>query len=229
MKSLFILICLILFLSTGLSAQKKENVTVKAGTSALDYFPFQERYRFPEYRAGKVFFKNGTFAAPKLNYNYFLREMEYIQSKDTLAIKNGGDIKLIAIAGDTFYYDNGYLELIFGGQVKVALKHYISLKEVQKKDAYGIASTGAATDSYGSMLASGNAYKLISNQDRVFEDIREYYLSVSPGGFVPYTKKKVLQLYPQHKKTIEGYLKSNKVDFDSRDDLLRLAGYLQNL
>lgn len=229
MKSLLIIICSFLCVTNCLTAQKKEKITVKAGTSVLDYFPFQERYRYPEFKSGVGYFKNGTKSSSKFNYNFFLGEIEYINLKDTLAIKNVGDIILIAIAGDTFFYDNGYLELIFGGKVKVALKHYISLKEVQKKDAYGNASTGAATDSYGSMLTAGDTYKLITNQDRVYEDISEFYLSTPTSGFVPYTKKKVLQLFPQNKKMIENYLETEKVNFDLREDLLRLAGYLQNL
>jgi len=215
MKSLLIIICYFLCVTNCLTAQKKEKITVKAGTSVLDYFPFQERYRYLEFKSGAGYFKNGTKSSSKFNYNFFLGEIEYINLKDTLAIKNVGDIILIAIAGDTFFYDNGYLELVFGGQVKVALKHYISLKEVQKKDAYG--------------NASGNSYKLITNQDRVYEDISEFYLSTPTSGFVPYTEKKVLQLFPQNKKMIENYLETEKVNFDLREDLLRLAGYLQNL
>jgi hypothetical protein len=229
MKKTVISICSFLLLTTCLSAQKSEPVTVKAGTRVEDYFPFQERYRYPEFIDGKVFFRNGAYAATKLNYNFLIGEMEYIQLKDTLSLDNTADIMLIAIAKDTFYYDKGYLEQIFNGQVKVALKQYIKLKEVQKKDSYGSSGSNSATDSYSTIQTAGQTYKLVINQDRVFQKMSEFYLATPSSGFVPFSKKKVMQLFPRKKDAIQDYLKSNKVDFDSREELIRFAEYLVNL
>jgi len=229
MKHAVIIFCSFLLLTTCLSAQKNEPVIVKAGTRVQDYFPLQERYRYPEFITGQVFFKNGANSVTKLNYNFLPGEMEYIQMKDTLSIANVTDIRLITIAGDTFYYDKGYLELIYGGRVKVALKQYIKLKEVQKKDSYGSSGSNSATDSYSSFQANGKTYKLISNQDRVYQKTSEYYLATPSSGFVPFTKKKVLQLFPQKKNAIQNYFKSDKIDFGSKNDLLRLADYLNKL
>ncbi len=39
----------------------------------------------------------------------------------------------------------------------------------------------------------------------------------------------LIQLFPQNEDEIKAYIKSNKVDFDSRDDLLRFADYLRSL
>jgi hypothetical protein len=229
MKKTVISICSFLLLTTCLSAQKSEPVTVKAGTRVEDYFPFQERYRYPEFIDGKVFFRNGAYAATKLNYNFLIGEMEYIQLKDTLSLDNTADIMLIAIAKDTFYYDKGYLEQIFNGQVKVALKQYIKLKEVQKKDSYGSSGSNSATDSYSTIQTAGQTYKLVINQDRVFQKMSEFYLATPSSGFVPFSKKKVMQLFPRKKDAIQDYLKSNKVDFDSKEELIRFAEYLVNL
>jgi hypothetical protein len=229
MKKTVLSICSFLLLTTCLSAQKSEPVTVKAGTRVEDYFPFQERYRYPEFIDGKVFFRNGAYAATKLNYNFLIGEMEYIQLKDTLSLDNTADIMLIAIAKDTFYYDKGYLEQICNGQVKVALKQYIKLKEVQKKDSYGSSGSNSATDSYSTIQTAGQTYKLVINQDRVFQKMSEFYLATPSSGFVPFSKKKVMQLFPRKKDAIQDYLKSNKVDFDSREELIRFAEYLVNL
>ena len=83
MKNIF-LICSVLYLSVSLSAQKYEPVVVKAGTKILDYFPFQERYRFPAFTPGQITFKNGNVSTIKLNYNLLMDNMEFIQSADRL-------------------------------------------------------------------------------------------------------------------------------------------------
>jgi len=228
MKTIVILFCSVLFFNT-LSAQKTEFFTVKAGTRVEDCIPFQERYRYPDFLDGKVYFNNGAFSEAKLNYSFLMCEMEYLHSKDTLALTNKSDIRLIVIAKDTFFYDKGYFELIFDGKIKVAQKQGITLKQVLKQDTYGYAGSNAATDSYSSLESDGRTYKLVLNQDRIFKKKSEFYLATSAGGYVHFNKKKVMQLFPNQKGKIDTYLKSNKVDFNSKQDLLWFAEFLNKL
>jgi hypothetical protein len=229
MKKTVLTFNFILFLITGLSAQKSETITVAAGTNVQDYFSFQQMYRYPKFTNGKVYFNNGATASSSLNYNLLSGEMDYSQSKDTLSIANPTDIKFIAIAKDTFYFDKGYLELIYSNKFKVALKQRYKQLDVVNKDSYGSSGSNSATDSYNSLQTAQQSYKLVINQDRIYKKVSDYYLVTPTGTFVPFSRKKVMQLFPQHKETIEQYLKSNKVDFDLRDDLIRFAGYLSDL
>ncbi len=155
--------------------------------------------------------------------------MEFIQMYDTLSIVAKKDILFITVAKDTFYYDKAYIELISDGPLRVGLKQYFKLKEVLKKDTYGTSSSGSATTSYGSLPAGGQFYKLMANEDLVFQKIQDYYISSPSNEFVPFRKKNVLNLFPEEKDAIKAYLKSNKIDFNSEDDLLNLADYLQSL
>ncbi|MFZ4548502.1 MAG: hypothetical protein ACOYN4_13745, partial [Bacteroidales bacterium] len=193
MKILISILSSILLFINIIYAQKKEFLTVPAGSRVKDYIPFQERYRFPEFMDGKVFFRNGSFADTKLNYNFLLSNMEYVQAADTLAIANPTDILLITFASSTFCYDKGYLEIIQDGSVKVAVRQSLSLKETQKRDSYGASSSNSATDSYKALQTAGNTYTLIVNQDRVFESTTEFFIAGTSGGFVPFNKKKTQQ------------------------------------
>ena len=224
-----VLVWVLLLICGFCTAQKKEFVTVKAGTRLLDVVPVAARYNYPGFTEGKVFYKSGTFSAARLNYNMLIGDMEYLQGTDTLSIANPQDIRMIVLADDTFYVDNGYLELIMDGKVQVGLKNFYQLKDVLKKDSYGAASSASATESYGSLQTQGQAVKLISSEDRVFEKVFKYYLATPGSGFVLFSKKKVMQLFPRQEAVIKDYLKKNKVDFDSGDDLLRFAAFLQTL
>jgi hypothetical protein len=230
MKRYFVLLFHILIINISLSAQKYEPVTVRAGMRVIDYFPFSERYRYPEFITGRIYIKSGVYSEYKLNYDFLNGEMEYIRSRDTLAISNTKDIRYITVEQDTFYYDNGsYFELIAGSNIQVFLKQYIRLKETLKKDSYGTASSGSSTTSYGSLPVNGNFYSLTANEDMVFQRTLEYYLPASSGGFVPYTKKSVLQLFPDDEDAIKAYLKSNKINFSKSEDLIKLAVFLESL
>jgi hypothetical protein len=75
----------------------------------------------------------------------------------------------------------------------------------------------------------GNFYELIPNEDWVFQKTEKYYFSASAYGFVQFNKKNVIEAFPQKEDAVKAYLKSNRVDFDSRKDLFRLADYLRGV
>jgi len=229
MAKTLILLNIFLLLSACLSAQKGKLFTVTAGSKVEDCIPFGERYRFPEFTAGKVIFKNGTNTDAKLNYNFLVREMQYMHGKDTLSISNENDILQVIVSDTTFVINKGYIELVYNDKVIMGIRQYFNLLDVRKKDPYGVIGSGSATDSYSSLHADGQYFKLTMDQDRLFQKVSLYYISSESGELVAFTKKKVMQLFPGNKKAIEDYLKSDKVNFNSKQDLLRLAKFLNNL
>lgn len=229
MQKVLILISSFLLLTTFLSAQKVKPITVLAGLKVEDCIPFQERYRYPEFTTGTVFFKQGSEMEAKFNYNFMKREMEFMQGKDTLAIANESDIQQIIVSGTVFLVNKGYLELISNGKLTFGIKQYFNLMNVRKKDFYGDMGSSSATQSYSSLHSNSHYYKLTVNQDRIFQKVAEYYLVTPSGNFVHFTRKKAMQLFPKNKNAIRNYLKSNKTDFDSREDLLRFAEYVSTL
>ncbi|HAM08965.1 MAG: hypothetical protein A2X05_11590 [Bacteroidetes bacterium GWE2_41_25] len=218
-----------LILTGSLSAQNNDLIVVKAGTKLLDYFTVAERYLYSEFIPGRVIFTNGSQSDRNLNYNFIAGEIEFIQRHDTLSIANRKDVRMVLIAQDTFYYDNGYIELIRSGSPGIGQKQFIDLKEIQKKDPYGTASSGGASSSYSSLPADGNFYKLTADKDIVFKKTIRYYIKLTENDFRLFNRKNVLDLYPGSKKTIKSYLKTNKVKFDSKEDLFKLAEFLQKL
>lgn len=229
MKKTCLTLCLSLFLTVFLFAQKDELITVKAGNKILDYFPVSERYLYPEFTVGRVVLKNGLYSERRLNYNFLLGEMEFIQASDTLSIINKKDINYIAVVQDTFYYDKGYIRQMTEGPMIVGLKEQIELKEIQNKDSYGIASSASSTTSFGSMPLDGNFYKLTANQDMIFQRTRQFYIEVTEKGFILINRKNLLETFPANEDKIKSFLKSNKVKFNSSDDILSLTGFLRTL
>jgi len=229
MKKIFTPAFILLIINICLSAQKNDLIVVKAGTKLLDYFPLSERYMFSDFTMGRIMLRNGGSSDRNLNYNFVAGEMEFIQKSDTLSIANKKEIKMILIAQDTFYYDKGYIELIRNSEPKVGLKQSVEFKEIVNKDSYGNASSGGATTTYSSMPANGSYYKFTANKDMVFKKSLQYYLLTSGNGFILCNKNNLLELYPANKAEIKSFLKANKVKFDSRDDILKLAEYLGSL
>lgn len=228
MKKILFIICSISFFNICLLAQKSNLITVKAGTKVLDYFPVKERYRYTDFSDGQLMFKNGKVSSGRFNYNILLGEMEFIQSRDTFSISNKKNIGLIVVAQDTFFYDNGYIEMIHGGPVKIGYMQNIKLKEIQRKGAMGTVNRNSSIDSYNSMSLTGNIYNIVPEEDWVFQKAENYFFSTSEKGFVQFNRKNVIEVFPQKEDAIKGYLKSNKIDFDSRKDLFKLVDFLRS-
>jgi hypothetical protein len=232
MKNNFLLVMFLSLPAFSLSGQEQTAITVKAGTKVLDYFTFNERYRYPEFIQGKVVFKNGNFTITKLNYSILYGEMHFIQAKDTLAVGNAKNIRYVQIMQDTFYWDNGYLEVLAGHDpANMCVKHFIKLSDVLKEGAYGTRTSTGSVQTYGSVYDAGGRanYELILQEDMVFTRIKDYYIGNTRDGFLAYKQNNVLKLLPQYKSAIEEFLKTNDISFKSREDLIKLTDFIHGI
>jgi hypothetical protein len=228
MRTFAIIVCTVLIFISNLSAQYYKPVRVKAGTRMQDYFTLKETYRYQKFLPGKVVFKNGSSHNVKMDYNFLNGEIEFLQAQDTLYITKKKEL-LYVVAQDTFYYDNGYIEVISGGNIRVGLKQYVKLKDILEEGAFGTTNRSSSIDTYSTVWTNGNYYSLIPNVDIEVQMTLEYYISDHKSGFVTFSKKNVIQLFPQWSDKIKAYIKSNKVDFESGDNLLRLVEYIRTL
>jgi len=212
-----------------LAAQKNEIITVKPGTRIADYFPLEERFRYPEFMNGKVVLKNKKSNSAKLNYNILAGEMQFIQGRDTLSISNLTGIDYVEIAADTFYCDNGFLEVVTGQDPAImAVKQYVKIVDTRKVGAYGSKNSTSAVETYGNYFKSRN-YEIVVNEELVLSKETEYYIGNTLNGFVLYRKNTLLKLFPRYKSDINNYINSNLVDFKDIDDLIKLTGFLQEI
>jgi hypothetical protein len=226
MKKTIFILCSLLLINNCLSAQKSKSVTVKAGTRVISYFPIAERYRYPDFTEGKVIFKSGKITPGKLNYNFLSGEMQFIQSGDTLTFANTKDLRSIAIAQDTFYYHNAYMEMIHRGKFKVFLKQVVEIKDIQKEGAFGTINRTSASESYNYMLTGGRYIDLVPTEDMVLQRTADFFYSTPENEFIQYTKKNIIKILPGKEDVIKDYLKSNKIDFESKEDILRLSDFV---
>jgi hypothetical protein len=225
--------CLLLFAliyGTGLLAQKKTYITVKAGNNIMDMLSSADMFFYPHFTDGTVFLRDGTAATGKLNYSRLVDEIHFINaSGDTLALTNEKNIKYIVIASDTFYYDQGYVRLLSSGDlVKVGRKEVWIIADTRQVGAYNTTNNAVGITSYTSFNESGRLYDLIVNEDIILKKIEQYYLGDAYNHFVPASKKNVLLLLPKEQRRIEMYLRENKTNFNQKEDIEKLIQYLEH-
>ena len=109
MKTTIILSILFGCFLLTLQAQETKSIRVKADTDLKYAIPVVERYRYPQFKNGTVSFFNASPATAKLNYNFQLGEVQFLNlTGDTLSLANEQTIKQIQIGDNIFYYDVAY-------------------------------------------------------------------------------------------------------------------------
>jgi hypothetical protein len=229
MRRTIFIICLIILVCNGLFAQKYKPVTVKAGTSIKENFPVSETYLYNEFTKGKGIFTEGRTISCLFNLNLLSGEMEFIQSNDTLIITKKKEIVSIIVAADTFYYHGAYLQQIQNGPLSVFVKRGLTIKNILKQGAMGTINRSSASESYNFISLNSRSIDLKSTDDMVLQKMDQYFYSTSRDEFIQLNKKNILNTFPEKENELKDYIRTNKVRFDSREDLLKLAYYAGKL
>jgi hypothetical protein len=226
-KSLFSLI--IIFFSSTILAQTKKKFVVNPGEKLVDVIPFTEIYKYPEFKIAKVMLRDGTATQAKLNYNCVFGEMQFIDPKgDTLSIADEKNIKWIAVEKDTFYFDEGWLELIANNNtLKIALNKMIEMANREKIGAMDVPGFGAI-ETYNKSTMSQHMRDLVAKERLTFTQHITYYLGDRFNDFSTSNKKNLLKIYGLKQEKVEKYLHDNKIHFENGEDLKRLCVELKD-
>lgn len=230
MKTLAFLLITTLFCTSAI-AQNTASIIVKAGTSLKESVPPEDLYLYPQFRYGRVFYKDGKRSGGKMNYSKIFDEMLFIDPfGDTLALANEPAISVIGIDADTFYYDKGYVKYITTiGNTKLAVKPSLKVADKVKIGGYDMANPASAITSYESYNDGIRSYNLTVREDMVLIRVEQYYWGDQYNHFMLVNKKNVFDFFSKHEKAVKGYLDEHKVDFNSREDLERLLQFLAHL
>ncbi|MBS1597902.1 MAG: hypothetical protein JST75_06735 [Bacteroidetes bacterium] len=215
MKKYFIFSVLIVqYIST-----KAQNEIIHAGENLSDHFTYQ----FPAFTDGTVLFKNGTVSMAKMNFNTFLCKMQFIDpSGDTLVLSKLEEISSIRLNDRSFLYNNGYYEIITeSDSIKLAVLRKINI-DVVVTGAMGAHSHTANIHSFDSYINPSASKGLFVNEDLSVKKETSYSLMGAGGTIINASKSGFLKMFSSDKKNIENYLKSNKINFNNRDDLEKL-------
>jgi hypothetical protein len=214
----------------SLASQTKKTFTVKPGEKVVDVIPLTEIFKYPEFKPAFVMLKSGVSVPTKVNYNSLFSEMLFIDQKgDTLALSDEKTIRLVAVEKDTFYFHEGWLELVINNtDIKLAGKRTIDISDKTKTGAMGLEGHGDIETSR-TLTGYQQIRELIPKETLTFTENITYYFADRFNNFSRANKKSLLNICRKQQAKIEDYLQHNKTDFTSEEDLKRLFSYLNGL
>jgi hypothetical protein len=228
MKSMFFVFACLYAVCTTV-AQKPKLYTIQPGDNILEQVPKKDWYQYPQFEKGAVHFRNGVNNGYLLNYNFLFGEMFFIGEKgDTLLVVNPDEIRLIAIADDQFYYDGSRfvkLDTILG-DVKLATATFFGIYSQKKIGMYG--TVEAEGDNFGFTYVDPNVAKLdmVPAVTTVIGQQQSLHIGNKFNKFVPMSKKAVFASYPGKRSMLKQHLKTKRVNFSVRKDVVDLIVYM---
>jgi hypothetical protein len=229
LRGVLIFLCLTFYHS--LFAQNKKTFVVNPGEKVYDVISPVDRYTYPAFLNGRVYFRNGSIGASILNYNKLLASLEFITAKgDSLLLDQLEEIRYVVISKDTFFTDKICLKQIdHKGEVRLAEMRVIQLTNVKHQGAMGL-PTDAAVDAFTTISSRATTLlELVPSEILTFKEQVVYYLGDSFGQFKQANKKNLIALFGKNKNQVTDYLEKNKVDFLKEADMLKLLDFLASL
>ena len=230
MKALFILFSLMTLVYTG-QAQEDKRIVINPAKHNEDEL-LKKIFRYPQFVAGKAFFKNGFITESKFNYNYLTNRIHFISpAGDTLELTQGEDFKKVAIQADTFYYYNKEFvqQITYEPQYNLMMKTALRYNGSERKGAYEGYSATTSVSSLSLWSSDGVPVKLHSDENIIFTFRQYYYLSGKFGTLYPATKKGFYELFPKHQKQLKSFLDKNKIDLDKKEDIEKMLRFARSL
>jgi hypothetical protein len=69
----------------------------------------------------------------------------------------------------------------------------------------------------------------VADIDMVLQKENAYFFSKSGEYLVRFNKKNIIKITPGKENVVKNYIKSNNIDFESREDLIKLADFVNML
>ncbi len=229
MKNILFLIFTWVVCSLNVSAQTSQPIRVKAGEDLYEKLA-KEIYLYPKFILGTVVFRDGKESQANFNFNMLNGEMQFVDPKgDTLSIANELTIKYISVALDSFFYNEGYLQLVSGNNAaKLARKQLIKVVDKQKIGAYDQPSSAGSITSYSSISNDLRTIQLNIKQDVIMAKQTTFYIGDKYNNFLRASKKNLLKAFSKKETVLNNYLKENNVDFNKEEDLTKLIALLKD-
>jgi hypothetical protein len=228
MKYIFIvMLCTGLFLQVQSQSVKK--FRVNPGEQVIKVIPAEDIYTYPQFMLGQVQFKNGKLGSAKMNYNSLLGEIEFIDDKnDTIALDDVESMHYVAINSDTFYYFKRYLrQLSNKNGVKLAENKEIDVINREKVGGFG-ETNGGSVEVKESVSANSSQMKtLVAKQILTLSENFVYFFGDRFNKFRQANRKNIMDMFGKMKPDLGKYLDDNKLNYFDKNDMTRLAEYLQ--
>jgi len=190
-----------------------------------------------DFEDARIIFADGKVNEEKLRYHILLDEMQFLSRRGQVQnLSKRPAFERIEIGDKEFVYDPeaSYLQVLREGEVSLFLKREtrIDAQPIQR-GAYGGVDRTSSIDVMDSFTTETREVRFNNPGGQELEiNLRyvETFLFEKNGERAEIgSRRQFLRAYREHRSELRSFIRSNDIDFDNPDDLVRLAEFLENL
>ena len=188
------------------------------------------QFLFREFTKGILKMKDGRQMAATLNYNMVDEEMIFDQKGVYMALDKPEEIDTVYIQNRKFVpVEKAFYEVLTKGPVEMFIQHKSRYTQKGTPTAYGM-TTKTAGPSKVLAVQVGNQVRQIDLLEDVDVSPATLYWVKAGNKMDKFTnERQFLKLFPDHEAELKEFIKTNKLDFKSREDLIRLGDFCNQI
>jgi hypothetical protein len=188
------------------------------------------QFLFGKFSPGTVKMKAGNKYTTNLNYNMVEEEMIFEQKGNYMALSDIRNIDTVLIQNRAFVpVGEVFYEVISSGKAPFFIQHKSKYSEVGTPTAYGMTSPTNSSIKVNS-VRNANTYRSIEVPENVTISPANVNWVSKDGVMNKFSgEKNFLRLFPGKESELKAFIKANKTNFKTREDLVKLGDYLNSI
>jgi hypothetical protein len=222
MRTLFITL-IATALSLSGAAQQTLTVLAKGETTLEGSLPQEMMYAFENFREAKIVMNNGSETSTRVNINLYTGDVLFFTpSNQVLVLAYPLDVKNIVIQNTNWIQIKGSFWEVKSteGPVNLVAAKKTRIVNTRKEAGYGGTTSTSSVGRMSSFTMNGGQnYTPLPVGEYDFKTDFEFMLANEKTSSFA-TAKTFKKFFPEKKKQIDEYLKTNEVNFQSEKDLI---------
>lgn len=188
------------------------------------------QFIFDKFTNSIVKMKAGNKYSAKLNYNMVDEEMIFEQNNNYLALNNIKDVDTVIIQNRAFVpVEDVFYEVISSGKADFYIQNKARYSTQGTPTAYGMTSQTNSSIKINTIRGANSFRSLDVPENTTVTSASVNWISMN-GIMEKYNSEKgFLKLFPGMENELKGFIKTNKISFKSREDLIKLGNYCNEL
>lgn len=229
MKKIISFFLAVILFTFSVRSQITERLYIKGGSARWEELN-KVMYLYPQFVSGLIEMKNGQRYTRPVNYNLILTTIEFISEKnDTLALADEAAVSQVIAGDDVFLFTPACLKTISKGKVKLYVHEKMKIGDIQKVGAFGIPNSGSAIETVEQIQDPRRTVDMDVNETIILTKATYFMIESEKHEFVPANRKNILKVAPDKENEIKEYIKNKNVNFNKKNDLIKLANYISGL
>lgn len=187
-------------------------------------------YLYPKFETGVVKMKAGPQHNVLLNYNMITEEMVFDNNGQKLALSNVDYVDTIYLNNQKFIpFERVFLECAYQGHITLLIQNKRRLIDPGTPAGYGGTSSTGAASQKSSIVGSGRIYELTIPGDLKITNDNIYWVEENNNMHKFVSEGQFLKIFPSKKDSLKKFIKTQKIDFRQKEDLVKLIQYLNEI